>query len=88
VWCVYKWCFLSGEVLIETKMMGFPYALYTRPWGTPYANADHTLLVYLLANSERTLLILKKTRSLRSDLSPAFEGIGRGKDEWLPRDYA
>jgi hypothetical protein len=29
VWCDYKWCFLSGEVLIEMKMMGFPQALYT-----------------------------------------------------------
>jgi hypothetical protein len=23
------------------KMMGFPWALYTRPWGTPYVHDDH-----------------------------------------------
>jgi hypothetical protein len=35
-------------------MMGFPWALYTRPWGTPYAHDDHILPAYLLANNELT----------------------------------
>jgi hypothetical protein len=86
-WCVYKWCFPNGGVLIEMKMMGFPLVLYARPWGTPYAHADHTLLAYLLANSERTLLILRETRRLRSKLSPVFEDVGRRKSEQLPRAH-
>jgi hypothetical protein len=38
----------------EMIMMGFPSALYTRPWGTPYVHGDDVLLVYLLTNSEPT----------------------------------
>jgi hypothetical protein len=38
----------------EMKMMGFPWALYTRLWDTPYVHGDHILLAYLLANSELT----------------------------------
>jgi hypothetical protein len=38
----------------QMKMMGFPWALYTRPWDTPYAYDDHTFLAYLLANSKLT----------------------------------
>jgi hypothetical protein len=36
VWCVYKWCFLNGEVLIEMKMMGFPLSLI-------YTTVGHSL---------------------------------------------
>jgi hypothetical protein len=36
----------------EMKMMGFPWALYTRPWDTPYIHGDYIRLAYLLANSE------------------------------------
>jgi hypothetical protein len=61
------------------KMMGFPWALYTRLWDTPYVHGDHILLAYLRANSELTYLILRKTRRLHPDLSPMFEGAGRGK---------
>jgi hypothetical protein len=43
-------------------MMGFPWALYTRPWGTPYVHGDDILPVYLLTNSEPTQPIFKKTR--------------------------
>jgi hypothetical protein len=38
----------------EMKMMGFPWALYTRPWDTPYVHGDHILLAYLLADRELT----------------------------------
>jgi hypothetical protein len=38
----------------EMKMMGFPLALYTRPWDTSYAHDDHILPAYLLINSELT----------------------------------
>jgi hypothetical protein len=55
---------------------------------TPYAHVDHTLLAYLLANSQQTSLILRKTRWLRSEPFPAFEGVGRGKNERPPRDHA
>jgi hypothetical protein len=35
-WCVYKWCFLNGEVLIEMKMMGIPIGLiYTTVGHSP-----------------------------------------------------
>jgi hypothetical protein len=34
------------------------------------------------------LLILRKTRWLCPNLSPAFEGIRCEKDGWLPQDYA
>jgi hypothetical protein len=51
----YKWCLLNGEGLIrEMKMMGFPWALYTRPWDAPYVHDDHVLPIYLLTNSEPT----------------------------------
>jgi hypothetical protein len=36
VWCVYKWCFPSGKVLIEMKMMGFPLGLI-------YTTVGHSL---------------------------------------------
>jgi hypothetical protein len=36
VWCVYKWCFPNGEVLIEMKMMGFPLGLI-------YTTVGHSL---------------------------------------------
>jgi hypothetical protein len=45
-------------------------------------------LAYLLSNSEQTLLILRKTRWLHSDLSLTFEDVGRGKNKQLPRDHA
>jgi hypothetical protein len=38
----------------EIKMMGSPWALYTRPWGTPYVHGDDVPPVYLLTNSEPT----------------------------------
>jgi hypothetical protein len=38
----------------EMKIMGFPWALYTRPWDTPYVHDDHVLPVHLLTNSKPT----------------------------------
>jgi hypothetical protein len=41
VWCVYKWCFLNGEVLIEMKMMGVLPRPYIHDRG---AFPTHTLI--------------------------------------------
>ena len=65
------------------KMMGFPWALYTRLWGTPYVHDDHLPPVYLLTNSEPTYLILRKTCRLHPDPPPTFEGAGHGKVGWF-----
>jgi hypothetical protein len=38
----------------DLKMMGSPYALYTRPWNTPYVHGDDIFPVYLETNSKST----------------------------------
>jgi hypothetical protein len=63
----------------EMKMMGFPWALYTRPWDTPYVHDDHILSAYLLANSELTQPISRKTRRVYPEPPWHSRAPGAGK---------
>jgi hypothetical protein len=45
-WCVYKWCFQNGEVLIEMKMMRIPLGLI-------YTTVGHSPKVHLMGVSPK-----------------------------------
>jgi hypothetical protein len=69
----------------EMIMTGFPWALYTRPWDTPYVHDDHVLSAYLLANSELTQPNSRETRRLYPELLRHSRAPGAGKTDGFLR---